>query len=289
VAGKQWQSLKREPIGVFDSGLGGLSVVANLMRVLPDEEVLFFGDTAHVPYGERPLCEIREFALDITRYLVGHGAKMIVMACNMSSATALDNARREFPDLPVLGVIAPGARAVMEAIRSGMPPRIGVLATTGTVRSGAYSRIIRELAPDATVFEQACPRFVPLIEAGEADSAEARCAAEQYAARLVEQDVSAVILGCTHYPYVKRAIAAAMGRSVTIVDPAEETALEAARMLRERGLLGQTGSPPMHSFIVSGPSRGDARFVEIGSRFLGRRIETLQHAAWGVDVGKVFV
>jgi len=286
--------LTRKPIGVFDSGLGGLSVVASLTRALPSEEILYFADTAHVPYGERPLSEIKDFALGITRYLVDRGAKMVVMACNMSSATALDAARNEFPDTPIIGVIQPGARAAVRNAEWGMRSaesgiRIGVLATTGTVRSGAYGQAILMLAPDAQIFEQACPLFVPIVESGKAESVEADQAAKQYSARLIDEDVRVVVLGCTHYPFLKSAIERAFGKAVVVVDPAEETALEAARILQDRGLLAEAGENPRHAFVISGAPEGDSRFVEIGSRFLGRRIQTLERALWGVDVGKVTV
>jgi glutamate racemase len=286
--------LTLKPIGVFDSGLGGLSVVADLARVVPSEAILYFADTAHVPYGERPLSEIKDFALGITRYLVDRGAKMVVMACNMSSATALDAARNEFPDTPIIGVIQPGATAAVRNAERGVRSaefgmRIGVLATTGTVRSGAYGRAIRELAPDAQVFEQACPLFVPLVESGRAESVEADQASKQYTTRLIDEDVMVVVLGCTHYPFLRPAVERALGKSVVVVDPAEETAMKVARILRDGGLRAEAGEKPRHAFVISGAPDGDAKFVEIGSRFLGRRIETLERAVWGVDVGKVLV
>jgi len=226
--------------------------------------------------------EIREYALAITAFLVEQGAKAVVMACNMSSATALAAAQEIYPNIPILGVILPGARA---AVRQASGRPIGVLATTGTVRSRAYTAAIKALDPNATVIEQACPKFVPLVEAGKSDTEEAEAAARQYTLGLVQAGVSTVVLGCTHYPFLRRAISAALGPSVTIVDPAEETVEELAALVRERGLEAEDANPgSLHRFFTSGDSEG---FVEIGSRFLGRPIVSVERAVWGVDVGKV--
>ena len=281
----------RSPIGIFDSGLGGLSVAARVMRILPRERIIYFADTAHVPYGERPLAEINGFALDITRFLIEEGAKAIVMACNMSSAIALDEACTRWPDIGILGVIEPGARAAVE-VANGRP--IGVLATTGTVKSEAYVRAIereggrgsRRARPDrrsrdpgpgseipdqqgVAVVQQPCPRFVPLVESGLADSEEAEAAAVDYLAPLRRAGCGTIILGCTHYPFLRRAIESAAGPEVTIVDPAEETAHALAKTLYERGLESEALDAP-HVFYASGDTCG---FAELGSRFLGTPIE----------------
>jgi len=270
------------PIGIFDSGLGGLSVAARVIAALPNERVAYFADNAHVPYGERPLDEIREFAVEITRFLIGQGAKAVVMACNMSSAVAIEAARLINPDVPVIGVIEPGARAAVEV--AGDSP-IGVLATTGTVRSEAYARTIERLAPGSVIVQQACPKFVPLVESGEAESEDAEAAARTYASPLVEAGCKTVILGCTHYPFVRRAIECAVGPSVAIVDPAEETARALEAVLAERGTLSKTAGPN-HQFHASGETAG---FAALGGRFLGTPIEDVRQAVWGVDLGRKVV
>ncbi|HPP76543.1 MAG TPA: glutamate racemase [Armatimonadota bacterium] len=266
----------RNPIGMFDSGLGGLTVAGELLRQLPNESIIYFADTAHVPYGERPLAEIEEFALGITQFLIEQGAKAVVMACNMSSAAALSSARETFPDIPILGVIGPGSRA---AVGSGAKS-IGVLATTGTVKSGAYSRIIKELNPDCEVLEQPCPPFVPLVEAGLAESEEAEVAVRSCVEPLLANGIQAVVLGCTHYPFLRPAI----GRTapnVQIIDPAEETVRELHNILEERGITAHNDEAAEHIFYASGDMDG---FARLGSSFLGKDINHVRHAQWGVDL-----
>lgn len=269
-------------IGVFDSGLGGLSVAARILDQLPDERIIYFADNAHVPYGERQLEEIREFATAISGFLIERGAKAIVMACNMSSAVALDSVRELYPDTPVLGVIRPGARA---AVRKSNGGAIGVLATTGTVKSGAYTKSIQALDPAMRVIEQPCPKFVPLVESGRAETKEAEVAASEYAGPLIDAGISTAILGCTHYPFLRKAIALSFGPNVTIIDPSEETVEELQKLLCERGLEAED-APGEHLFYTSGEQQN---FAELGSRFLGRPIETVERAVWGVDLGKVLV
>jgi len=258
---------------MFDSGLGGLSVARRVIERLPNERILYFADTAHVPYGERPLNEIRDFALDIIGFLIDRGAKAVVMACNMSSAVALEAACHAFPDTPIIGVIEPGAKAAV-GVANGSP--IGVLATTGTIRSEAYVRAVARLDAAARVLGQACPRFVPLIESGLAESEQAEEAARTYVAPLLAGGCGAIILGCTHYPFVRRAIQAAVGDGVTIVDPAEETAGVLAKTLLERGLLSARLESP-HEFFSSGDSSG---FATLGSAFLGKTIDRVDQVNW---------
>lgn len=266
----------RNPIGMFDSGLGGLTVAGELLRQLPNESIIYFADTAHVPYGERPLAEIEEFALGITQFLIEQGAKAVVMACNMSSAAALSSARETFPDIPILGVIGPGSRA---AVGSGAKS-IGVLATTGTVKSGAYSRIIKELNPDCEVLEQPCPPFVPLVEAGLAESEEAEVAVRSCVEPLLANGIQAVVLGCTHYPFLRPAIART-APNVQIIDPAEETVRELHNILEERGITAHNEEAAEHIFYASGDMDG---FARLGSSFLGKDINHVRHAQWGVDL-----
>lgn len=267
------------PVGVFDSGLGGLSVAARILQTLPDERILYFADNAHVPYGERPLEDIQEFAVGITGFLIKKGAKAVVMACNMSSAVALDTARDCYPDVPIIGVIEPGAKAAV-SICDGKP--VGVLATTGTVKSGAYEREIIKLDPSVRVAQQACPKFVPLVESGKADSEEAEAAASTYVRPLLSEGCRTIVLGCTHYPFLRKAIEATAGRSVSIVDPAEETALALKNILLERGLLSAKLAAP-HEFYTSGDTDG---FATLGSAFMGRQIDAVRQVAWGVDLGQ---
>jgi len=268
------------PIGVFDSGLGGLSVAARIMDTLPNERIIYVADNAHVPYGEKPLDVIKGFALEIARFLVNRGAKVVIMACNMSSAVALEPARERFPDVPIIGMIEPGARA---AVKVANGKRIGVLATTGTINNGTYERVIHKLDPGCGVVGQACPRFVPLVESGQAESEDAEAAARTYVAPLNAQLCSTIVLGCTHYPFLRRAIKAAAGADVVIVDPAEEVTWELARVLVERRLA--SGTPVgSHEFYTTGDAGG---FASIGGAFLGRPIQEVRRLEWGTDLGEL--
>jgi glutamate racemase len=258
-------------IGIFDSGLGGLGVARNVMDSLPNESIVYFADTAHVPYGERSADEVKGFALGICNFLIGLGCKAVVMACNMSSAIALEEARRIHPDVPILGVIEPGAAAAA-ACSNGCA--IGVLATTGTVKSGAYPRAIVRARPGAEVVQVACPEFVPLVESGMAESDEARDAAAGYVAELGAR-CGTIVLGCTHYPFVRKAVELA-AKGATIVDPAEETTRRLAQLLASLNL--HSSSPnPRHAFFCSGQTEG---LVTLGSQFLGRQIPEVLAAEW---------
>lgn len=271
-------------IGVFDSGVGGLSVAGRILERMPSERIIYFADNAHVPYGERPLEEIREFALAITEFVVGQGAKAVVMACNMSSAVALKPAREMYPGVPIIGVINPGARAAVSQAR-GKP--IGIFATTGTVMSGAYSSVIHTLDSKLQVIEQPCPEFVPLVESGKAETQEAEIAVRKCAKLLIDQNISTLVLGCTHYPFLREAISSAFGPDVTLIDPAEETVEELHKLLREENLLAKESDVMAdHRFFSSGETDS---FAHLGSLLLGRRIDSVEYATWGVDLGKVLV
>jgi len=258
-----------------------LSVAAQVLRQLPNERIIYFADNAHVPYGERPLEEIREFALEITDFLIDRGCKAVVMACNMSSAVALEAARACRPEVPIIGVIEPGALAAASGFESE-EICVGVLATTGTVKSEAYVRAIRRINPSAKVVQQACPRFVPLVEAGKAHTEEAEAAARDYVAPLSQAGCKTIILGCTHYPFLRHAIEAAAGENVRIIDPAEETIAVLRNILLERRIESECLSAD-HEFYASGDTVG---FAELGSRFLGRRIDVVRSVTWGIDLGQ---
>jgi len=264
------------PIGIFDSGLGGLSVARNVLELLPNESIIYFADTAHVPYGERSANEVSSFALGITEFLIGLGAKAVVMACNMSSAIALDAAKSRHPSVPILGVIEPGARAAAACSDGSL---IGVLATTGTVRSGAYSREISRVKAGCRVIQVACPEFVPLVESGMAETEEANAAARTYTAPLLAEGCDTIILGCTHYPFVRRAIEHA-ANGCTIVDPAQETTRYLQQILDEGNMRADAGQAT-HSFYCSGQTEG---LMTIGSQFLGRTIRSVEVVEWTAEM-----
>ncbi|MBC7082537.1 MAG: glutamate racemase [Firmicutes bacterium] len=252
------------PIGIFDSGVGGLTVVREVWRRLPNERVLYFGDTARVPYGGRPAFEIEGFARQIISYLQRRGAKFVIVACNTTSALALDTVEREF-HLPLVGMLRPGARAAARATRTG---RIGVIATEGTARSGAYERAIKELMPGAEVLSKGCPLLVPFIEDGRAHSPEAMDALRDYLAPLLERDIDTLVLGCTHYPFLEDEIRRVVGPDVAIVDPAGETVEVASALLHDLDLASSARTGP-DEFTVSGDPAG---FASVAEKLLGSRL-----------------
>lgn len=256
---------RRRPIGIFDSGVGGLTVARALRRRLPNERLLYFADTAHVPYGPRPLEEVRGFALAMTDFLVARGAKAVVTGCNISSAVALE-AMRQRHSVPMFGLIEPGCRAALRASRA---LRIGVIATQGTVSSGAYGRTLRALNPRATVVEQACADFVPLVEAGLADSPQAREAARCYLRPIVDARADVVVYGCTHYPFLESAVREVVGPGVVLIDPAEAAVEALVDALSTAALLNPGPEPGPSSFFLSADHSG---FAEIGGRFLGEPV-----------------
>jgi glutamate racemase len=262
------------PIGVFDSGLGGLTVVAALMRQLPAESLVYFGDTARVPYGPKAPATVRRYSREIASYLCAQGVKAIVVACNTATAHALAALRAELP-VPVIGVIEPGARAAVAATRAG---QVGVIGTAGTVRSGAYERAIRELAPDARITTAACPLFVPLVEEGWLDKEATRLVAREYLQPLVAAGVDTLVLGCTHYPLLKPVIASTVGTAVRLIDSAEETAAETRRILAECGLEAAAAREPVRRFVASDDS---TQLSRLGSRFLGRPLDTVELHTFG--------
>ncbi len=257
------------PVGIFDSGVGGLTVTGAIFHALPKESTLYFGDTARVPYGPKSPETVRRYSLEILHWLVGQGVKLVTVACNTSTAHALEALKAESP-VPVVGVIEPGARAAVGASKTG---RIGVIGTAGTIASGAYTRAIQALRPDARVEAQACPLFVPLVEEGWFDHPATELVAREYLAPLIAAQVDVVVLGCTHYPLLKPLLARVLGPGVTLVDSAEETARAVAKVLGEQGLAEPQGAPLTHRFAVSDDP---ARFQAVGSRFLGERLSGVE-------------
>ncbi|HEX8724688.1 MAG TPA: glutamate racemase [Gemmatimonadaceae bacterium] len=257
------------PIGVFDSGIGGLTVVHELMRQLPHESIVYFGDTARVPYGNKGPETVQRYSREIADFLESCGVKAIVVACNTATAHALPVLRAE-RSMPVIGVVEPGARAAVAATRSGA---IGVIGTLGTVRSGAYERAIRALRPEARVAAQACPLFVPLVEEGWTDREATRLIAREYLEPLTHDHIDTLVLGCTHYPLLKPLLHALLGPGVRLIDSAEETAAETARMLAAAGLAAPADAVPSYRFICSDEP---SRFLSLGQRFLGAAIDRVE-------------
>lgn len=258
------------PIGVFDSGIGGLTVVRELRRQLPAESIVYFGDTARVPYGPKSPATVLHYSQEAAAFLLERGVKAVVIACNTATAHAYDVLAGEL-EVPVIGVIEPGARAAAAATRTG---RIGVIGTAGTIASGAYDLAVRRLVGDrARVYAQPCPLFVPFVEEGLSAHPAARLIAQDYLAPLQDVDVDVLVLGCTHYPLLRELLADIMGDAVTLVDSAEQTALETRKVLGERGLLQPDGSSVSHAFAVSDLP---LRFREIGRRFVGDLLEVVE-------------
>jgi glutamate racemase len=253
------------PIGVFDSGIGGLTVVRELERQLPCERIIYFGDTARVPYGPKSPATVQRYSLEISNWLIGEGVKAIVVACNTATAHALPALREALP-VPVIGVVEPGARAAMRTTHSGI---VGVIGTAGTIASGAYVRAIHAISPAAHVVAHACPLFVPLVEEGWFEHPAAELVAAEYLAPLRQSAVDTLVLGCTHYPLLKPLLQRAMGPGVQLIDSAQETASELARVLEAKSLAAADGAPVVHRFAVSDD---EARFRQVGARFIGDRL-----------------
>ncbi|MCH8804523.1 MAG: glutamate racemase [Planctomycetes bacterium] len=262
--------MRSRPIAVFDSGLGGLSVVRHLRQILPAEEIVYFGDTARVPYGTKSQRTVISFALDAARFLLNFEPKLVVAACNTASALAMDALRAEVA-VPIFGVVEPPARAAAR-LAEGQP--IAVLGTEATVASGAYPAAIAEVSPDLEVIPLACPLFVPLVEEGRGcDDPIVRLAVETYLAPLRSRRVGVVVLGCTHYPLLREAIAAFLGPDVQIVGSGRETSLAVRRYLEDQaGLCSWGGKGSIRCYVSDNP----ARLRRVGSRFLNENIESVE-------------
>jgi len=250
------------PIGVFDSGLGGLTVVDQLLKRLPHESILYFGDTARVPYGTKSAETIRKFAVQITEFLQHRGVKMIVVACNTVSSVALEQVIA-VSRVPVVNVIEPGVRA---ALRVSITKKIGVIGTGATVSAGKYNEILSAADSRVAVYSQACPLFVPLVEEGWIDSEVTEKVAEIYLAPLIARQIDSLILGCTHYPIIKKTLKKVIDGKVQIIDSAVETAVEVRNVLISQKLLADPESEPSHQYFVSDFPQ---KFEEIAQRLLG--------------------
>lgn len=254
-----------QPIGVFDSGIGGLTVVRSLMKYLPHENLVYFGDTARVPYGPKSAQVVRDYALQDTDELLKHKVKFIVIACNTVSAVALDVVQKR-AKVPVLGVIIPGAEA---AVRATSRKRVGIIGTLGTVLSNAYTHAIRQFDPGIQVFGQPCPLFVPLAEEGWTSHPATELIAKEYLFPLTLEKIDTLILGCTHYPLLREVIDNVLHKTVTLIDSGEATALAAVHLLEDLKLLNQSSLRSNIQFYVSDIPH---KFTEVGERFLGQKL-----------------
>ncbi len=257
------------PIGVFDSGVGGLTVFKALEAAVPGEALVYLGDTARVPYGTRSRETVVRYALEAERFLAGHEVKMLVVACNTASSVAM-NELRAGAGVPVHGVIGPGARRAVRETRNG---RVGVIGTRATIASEAYPRALRGLRPETEVISLACPMFVPLAEEGWVDNDVALRAAETYLAPMRDAGVDTLVLGCTHYPLLRSTISRVMGEGVAIVDSAESVAVEIREHLEQGEVEGSGASRDAHRFFVTD---APAPFQAVAERFLGRPIHLEQ-------------
>lgn len=247
------------PIGVFDSGVGGLTVVKEIMSALPQESIVYYGDTARVPYGSKSAETITAYSRQIAKFLMTQEVKAIVVACNTASALALEIIKAEF-DVPFIGVVKPGAKMAAQATQN---KRIGIIATEGTISSGIYEKFLKATSPEVEVFGKACPLFVPLAEEGWLNDTVTKQVAERYLAELKEKQVDALVLGCTHYPLLRGVIGEVMGDGVTLVNPAYETAKELTYVLEDNHLLknAEDAQPPIHKFYVSDGAEKFRRFA----------------------------
>lgn len=253
------------PIGIFDSGIGGLTVVKEVMKILPNEDIYYFGDTARVPYGNKSPETVTKFSFQNTRFLISKDVKAIVIACNTASAFSIDSVKENF-NIPVLGVIDPGARA---AARETKSRKIGIIGTEGTIASKAYEKAIRKIIPSAEIFAYACPLFVPLVEEGWAGSKVSYLVAEEYLTPLKKAGVDTLVMGCTHYPLLKKVVGDVMGPDVKLINPAEETALDLMDVLTNNELENGINGSTKYKYYVSD---NVDKFSKVGCNFLSKEV-----------------
>jgi glutamate racemase len=261
--------ITEQAIGIFDSGIGGLTVLREITKYLPFEHIIYLGDTARVPYGTRSAQTVLKYSIANTDFLLKQNIKLLVIACNTASAIATDDLRKRY-DLPIIEVITPGARG---AVRSTKSRRVGVIGTEATIKSGAYQKAITALDPQITVFARPCPLFVPLAEEGWCDPADqiVQLTAHRYLEEVKTVTIDTLVLGCTHYPLLKNAIQLYMGKQVSLIDSAEETAREITELLSKEGMQRAGPGDGLCSFFVTDIPH---RFVETGRLFLRKQIET---------------
>lgn len=257
--------LDKRAVGVFDSGIGGLTVVKEIMKILPNEDIVYFGDTARVPYGNKSPETITKFSFQNTRFLIRMDVKAIVVACNTASALSLEKLKENF-SIPIIGVIKPGAYMAVKETKNN---RIGIIGTEGTIGSKAYEKAIKKLKPDAQLFGFPCPLFVPIVEEGWAESKVSRIIAEEYLKPLKESGVDTLVMGCTHYPLLTGIVGDVMGSGVKLINPAEATAVKLREILVENAMQNEENRTAACRYYVSD---NPGRFSKVGSNFLSRDI-----------------
>jgi glutamate racemase len=263
------------PIGIFDSGVGGLTVARAIRDQLPNESMLYVGDTAHSPYGPKPIAEVRRYSLEVLDFLVDQGVKLLVIACNTASSAVLRDARERY-SVPVIEVIQPAVRRAVAATRTG---RVGVIGTVGTIASRAYEDAFAA-APTLQLFSQACPRFVEFVEAGITSGEEVLQVTAEYLQPLREADVDTLVLGCTHYPFLKGAISYVMGEGVSLVSSDTETAKDVYRTLVGGGLERRSPAPPTLRYEATGSDADN--FLRLAHRFIGPEVSRVDLVTTGV-------
>ena len=257
---------KDSAIGVFDSGIVGLTVLQKIIELLPKENTIYLGDTARAPYGTKSVETVLRYSFENSEFLVEKGVKLVVVACNTSTAIALDRLRSSL-EVPVIGVIEPGATKALDVTKN---KKIGVIGTEATIQSGAYTKALRAKDLKVEVYSRACPLFVPLVEEGWTDNAVVEMTVKVYLGSLKQSGIDTLILGCTHYPLLKKAVRKFLGDTVCLVDSAEEIAKEVGSVLKKDSLARKNGGGSHSFFVTDAPDR----FVKVGQRFLGEKVES---------------
>lgn len=262
--------MSNRPIGVFDSGLGGLTVLKEIMKILPNEDIVYFGDTARVPYGSRSKDTIIKYTFQAINFLLSKNVKAIVIACNTATARALKEANEKY-EIPIIGVIEAGARTAAYSTKNKI---VGVIGTEGTITSKAYNLEIGKIDKGIKIIDKACPLFVPIVEEGWANTDIASLTAKRYLDELIKQDIDSLVLGCTHYPILKRTIGEIVGARIKLVNPAKETAIDLKEILKNQGLIKEDKSKASYEYYVSDIPE---KFADMAEEFLKKEIENINN------------
>jgi len=260
--------MNNKAIGIFDSGVGGLTVFKEVKKVLPSESIIYLGDTARVPYGIRSKETVTRYSIENTEFLLSKGIKLLIIACNTASSLSIEEIKKR-TSIPVIGVIEPGARAALSATRN---KKIGIIGTEATVKSRAYPEAIKKIDSSVEVFSKACPLFVPLVEEGWTSGTVTKLVAEIYLKELKEKGIDTLILGCTHYPLLKPVISEVMGEDVQLIDSAVETAIVVKKIIEDNGLRNNSEESDNHFFVTDSPER----FLSVAERFLEEKIDSIE-------------